>query len=447
MDVDDHQVQQFLDRSMTVRVATLSTSGVPDITPLRFIRDGRAIYALPQAESATARHIRHQPSVVLLFDAEETRPAAPVLRVRAHATTCSEAPMTRWYERRAATKYFLRPGGIWNMLTHRRNLPTWLHDRRTATPADTALIEFAPESAEFVPAPITSSGRQGDGTSGVDETTELSGRSPLKFVLLVFALSIPFWVIGAVTGGQLSPDLPVGALMFVCPVTAASILTYRESGTAGVTRLLRRSFDYKRISTKTWYAPILLLLPSVYALTYGVMRLTGLTVPAPQFPLLAALVTLLAFLVSGLGEELGWSGYAIDPMQDRWGALQAGLVLGLVWAVWHTVPLVQAGRSAAWIAWWSLGTLGLRVLLTWVYNNTGKSVFAAALVHALTNLACFGPFLDFGSGGYPYDAERIASLLTALAAVIVTVVWGPRTLTRTRTAGAPGDGRAVTVRP
>ena len=46
------------------------------------------------------------------------------------------------------------------------------------------------------------------------------------------------------------------------------------------------------------------------------------------------------------------------------------------------VPLVQVGRAATWIAWWSLNTVGLRVLIVWLFNNTGKSVFAATLFHA-----------------------------------------------------------------
>ena len=77
----------------------------------------------------------------------------------------------------------------------------------------------------------------------------------------------------------------------------------------------------------------------------------------------------------------------------------------------------------------------LRVLLTWAYNNTGRSVFAAALFHALGNLASIGPFLDFGPAGYPYDAQRISALVTAAAATLATLVWGPRNL-----AGRPARG-------
>jgi hypothetical protein len=61
--------------------------------------------------------------------------------------------------------------------------------------------------------------------------------------LLVFALSLLVAVLGTVTGLQLMPGIPVSALGFICPVTAASILVWRESGSAGVRALLERSFD------------------------------------------------------------------------------------------------------------------------------------------------------------------------------------------------------------
>jgi hypothetical protein len=43
------------------------------------------------------------------------------------------------------------------------------------------------------------------------------GRSPRTFFALTFALSIPFWVIGAVRPRELLPGLPVAALMALCP--------------------------------------------------------------------------------------------------------------------------------------------------------------------------------------------------------------------------------------
>lgn len=258
-------------------------------------------------------------------------------------------------------------------------------------------------------------------------TSTSKTESPLVFFLLVFALSIPVWVVGAMTGLQLLPGLPVSALMTFCPLTAALILVYRANKTAGVTGLLKRAFDYRRIRAKVWYVPIVLLMPGVMALSYGLMRLMGSPVPPPQIPLVGTLAMLLAFFISALGEELGWSGYIIDPMQDRWNALQASILLGLVWAAWHSVPFVQAHRSAAWIAWQGLDLVATRVLLVWLYNNTGKSVFAAAVCHAMYNVS----WQLFPINGSYYD-PRVTGLITAFAAGVVVVVWGPQTLARHR---------------
>jgi membrane protease YdiL (CAAX protease family) len=122
---------------------------------------------------------------------------------------------------------------------------------------------------------------------------------------------------------------------------------------------------------------------------------------------------------------LGWSGYATDPLQERRGALRAGILLGLVSAVWHAVPLVQAGRSAAWVAWWCLFTVAGRVLIIWVYNNAGKSVLAAALFHATSNIS-WQLFPNFGSH---WDPSIVAPLVVVAA---VTFLWGPKTLARYR---------------
>ena len=81
-------------------------------------------------------------------------------------------------------------------------------------------------------------------------------------------------------------------------------------------------------------------------LSYVLMRLTGVPVPIPQFTAPAALVLALAFFVAALGEELGWSGYVIDPMQKRWGALPGRHNLGVsVGRVAIRAPL--AGTSIA----------------------------------------------------------------------------------------------------
>ena len=258
-------------------------------------------------------------------------------------------------------------------------------------------------------------------------------RSLLKFFLLVFALTIPIWLIGGIPlPGPSSFPLTLNVLIqpFV-PLIAALVLVHREEGRGGVRGLLKRTFDYRRIRYRKWYVPIIFLAPLIYLLTYGVMALAGLPSSGAHTPFLAIPILFVVFFILGAGEELGWMGYAADPMQERRSALTTGIILGLVWAIWHFVPLIQMGRTLTWIAWWTLSTVALRILIVWLYSNTGKSVFAAIVFHATSNLSLPAFPMDYDRASVQFTLGTI----TAMAAVIVSFLWGSKTLARFRYAG------------
>jgi hypothetical protein len=277
---------------------------------------------------------------------------------------------------------------------------------------DAPLAEFEAVAAQFPAFRIVS----------VDSPTDESGRerAPAVFVLLTAVLSLPLWIVGAMTGWRIVGGLPVSALMAFCPALAAFLLVYRRSAAAGVIELLKRSLDFERITRKIWYAPILFLMPVMMVATHLVTSWLGSTVPPQSVSIATVCIMFVAFFVAGLGEELGWTGYATDPMQAQWGALRASVVLGVIWATWHFVPLLQMGRSPEWIAWWTLFTVATRVLIVWIYNHAGRSVFAATLYHTVSNV-CTVTFAVY------YD-PRITGIIIAFVAVVVTVVWPARTL-------------------
>ncbi len=241
-------------------------------------------------------------------------------------------------------------------------------------------------------------------------------RSPTSFFVLVFGLTLPFWAVSAIVPAELLPGLPVAAFAVVCPAIAALALSYRAGGIDAMTALAMRAFDFKSIGSPLWYAPILLVNPVISVLSFAIMRLTGGDIPLPQIAVLPTLVLAAMFVAGAIGEELGWSGYAIEPMQRRLGALPASLLLGALWAVWHFVPLIEVGRSVEWIAWWSLGTVAARIIMVWLYNRTGRSVFALVLYHASSNL-CWQLFPVHGS----YFDPRINGLITAALALIIAL--------------------------
>jgi uncharacterized protein len=264
----------------------------------------------------------------------------------------------------------------------------------------------------------------------MSNTSASSKRSPLRFFLLVFVLSLPLWVLGAFVGGKGLPmNMRVIELVgaFV-PLIVALILVYREEKFGGVRMLLKRVFDYKRIKPRIWYVSIVFLMPILVLLIYGVMRLMGLPLPAEvHIPFLTIPILFVLFFLLAVGEETGWMGYAVDPMQDRWSALTASLILGSIWAVWEFPSQIQMGTTPTLLAWAFLGSVGMRILLVWLYNNTEKSILAAILFHAIANTSR----ASFPNGGSHWD-PAVGYSIVAITAMIVTFLWGSKTLARYR---------------
>lgn len=257
-------------------------------------------------------------------------------------------------------------------------------------------------------------------------------RSPTTFFVLVYALTIPFWVLSTQISADGLPDnLPitdVGAT-FV-PLITAAILVYREQKFEGIQRLLRRTFDYQKIQDKAWYVPVLFLIPFLYTITYFVMRTIGLAVPSAwQIPATTPLI-FLAFFVAAGGEELGYTGYAIDPLQDRWGALNACLGMGLLHAIWHYPSMILLGQTLPLMVWGTLFTIAIRILIVWLYNNTGQSVFIAILVHAIGNTA--RSIFPGGRTAFELGNAAVGYSLVVIAAMVVVFLWRPQSLSQYR---------------
>ena len=206
-------------------------------------------------------------------------------------------------------------------------------------------------------------------------------RDILAFFGLTFLLTIPFWIIGSAIGNALMPGLPIAAL------AAALILSWRLTGVASARALLMRTIDLGRVKPKAWWLVFLLFSPAANAAAFIISRNLGTGIPSPQFNVLPAVMLFAIFLVGAVSEELGWTGFALGPIQTRVGMIRAGLLIGAIWAVWHYPALLQAHRSGVWIAWWTLGTISLRLFMVWLFNVTSGSVFAVVLVHATNNLS------------------------------------------------------------
>ena len=121
-------------------------------------------------------------------------------------------------------------------------------------------------------------------------------------------------------------------------------------------------------------------------------------------------------------------------MQHRFGALGGSLVLGVVWWGFHVPSIVQSGQGRTLIVLGFFGALAFRVLWTWLFANTGGSVFAIIVVHAITNVC---------SAYVPTVPTSAQAPVLVMFAMLVTLLWGPRTLDRFRSPHARRSRRSA----
>jgi uncharacterized protein len=110
------------------------------------------------------------------------------------------------------------------------------------------------------------------------DNVKSTNKKPLKFFLLVFALSIPLWIIDTMIHVKTSlMDFSIiDILATFIPIIDANILVYREEGYSGNKTLFKRIFDFERIIKKSWYLPIIFLPCFLYFLIFKVFLFLGL---------------------------------------------------------------------------------------------------------------------------------------------------------------------------
>lgn len=183
------------------------------------------------------------------------------------------------------------------------------------------------------------------------------------------------------------------------PSIVALFLVFQEGGIQSLLEFAIRVFDIRKISWQ-WYLFIFLFFPIVLVIGYVLIFLLGGEIPDLNtyfegIKSSSDFFYLVIFMLLGgpLAEELGWRGYILEPLQEKWGKLKSSLIIGFFWILWHLPLFFIEGSSQSQkgfgIAFWSwvLQLLFLSIIFTWVYNLTQRSILAAILLHLMANFA------------------------------------------------------------
>jgi membrane protease YdiL (CAAX protease family) len=255
----------------------------------------------------------------------------------------------------------------------------------------------------------------------------LSRNPILPFVILVYVLPLPILLLRFV-------DLPFEPLIIYAswtPNIAAFIvikLILQEK--RGISKLVG-GWGKWRVGFQ-WYAaaisPLFIsFIAVVVFLAFGGKPLK------PDQPIIVPLVLslILSTITGAMGEELGWRGFLLPRIQQRYNSLLSGLIVGLIWALWHLPLWLLPGYGWDAVPYWSfaLGAISCSVLMTWILNNTDGSLLMASIMHLMMNYG-FGVVGILGLIPVPRDYWIIASILFVIYAVLVVLINGPKNLSR-----------------
>lgn len=215
------------------------------------------------------------------------------------------------------------------------------------------------------------------------------------YFVFTFAISWAIWLglviarldIGTTRGAALN-------IVAIAGPSIAALVLAKALGRAQLRELLA-GFSLARLSVK--WSVVALVLPLAMMAVAIAISVAVFSTPTPRITLSFAGVLVVEFvrvlfLGGPLGEELGWRGFALPRLQQHRNALDASVLLGLVWGLWH-VPLyfvsgtgqfetLKAGTSPAFAIGGFIGwTIGLSVLFTWLFNQTRGSLLVVILFH------------------------------------------------------------------
>jgi membrane protease YdiL (CAAX protease family) len=236
------------------------------------------------------------------------------------------------------------------------------------------------------------------------------------FLIILFSFN-PFEGIGLIflIFGGCSPTF-VGIFMVLVTYNNIEKIDY-----------LRRCYQIKHIRLH-WWLLILLLFPAIYVLGILFNIILGGNMPEMinlrqiiMNPISLIPMLFVSFMSGPFAEELGWRGFALKPLLDRFGFTRASLLIGVIWSFWH-LPLFfmpemwhnQIGFTNIWA--YLAQSIGLSMIMSFVFIRTNFSILSAILLHLTSNFTA-NLLIPFS------DAVMITSFVLILIVGIIFCIY------------------------
>ncbi len=233
-----------------------------------------------------------------------------------------------------------------------------------------------------------------------------------SYGMFPFILSLPFFILGGAS-----------------PFIAAFITTRKQFGVDGSKNLFRQ-FIKRETSMIYFIIPIILQ----FAIAISAILLLNLFSSEDflDFKVLVGFIPILISLfLQNMWEEIGWRGYSLPALQEKFSALHASILIGLLVAIWHW-PHFIVKDSVMMINYHNFLYFTIMMILisiqqTWLYNSSEGNLTVSTLNHSALNT--FG-FLFFIKQDVSYQVFPFLFLSNLIVTILITIIFKPDNLSR-----------------
>ena len=225
---------------------------------------------------------------------------------------------------------------------------------------------------------------------------------PKQFFILIFAVTWTFWFAAPYLGDPINSD-PI-FLMFMLaglftPFTTALYLIFISKNDALKSTFSNKLFNTKLVKWKT--IPLFLILfPASIIISVLISTIFGYSFDqftiADEFSFsIGGIPTLLVLLLAACFEELGWRGYAVESLNNKFNYFEATAIFGILWSLWH-LPMFFIPESYQaellqedfiLVINFFVSIIPLAFIISWFCKKTSGSILGAILIHSVVNLS------------------------------------------------------------
>ena len=222
---------------------------------------------------------------------------------------------------------------------------------------------------------------------------------PVLYFALAFLIT---WINGFIIAAQShqggDKNIINLLLAYMGPYIAALIMMYIFHNKEFRADFRKRIYSIKLI--KPGYLPFtVLFLPA--AMLISILISIAFGQPSEQLRLAEefkifdgeVILSMILLVLVPFLEELGWRGYAVDSLSQRFNLFKTSLIFAVLWGIWHLPVFFIAGsyQSSLWgqhplfAINFFVGIFPLSFIINYLYYKNKRSILLVAFFHVLVN--------------------------------------------------------------